>query len=674
MDGEVIIGVNLNTKSFEKQINVLENKLNDIEATLQMADEDKTLFSTSEIKDMEVEAEKLRNKLIDLRKKQSETSKTDFSAIKSSINNIGTSVENLTAKISKWALALIGIRSIYSGIRSAVSLVSGENENVANQINVMKSAIANALLPLAQKILDIFAKLMIYINYIFKFITGKNLFDFEKAWSKSSKNAKATSSYTKEIRKTLAGFDEMNILNDNVKGSSGGGVGDIGDNIKLKNPFEGWEDYNIPKWLKKVAELTKKVTQNWEDFAGMLSLVGFALGALTGNIGLSLISLIVYLVTQIPRLTNAIKILTGSNSLLEAGAKTLFAVFVPHIGIPLILADALNDLTTATGSTAKASNNLRDAQKKLKEMQSKLTSVVENYEDALKEAKKRQEELSKVEKETKLSGEELYKMIQNGAISYLDMNESQKKVYKAYLDNKDAQEKLKQATDNLKVSEQNQKKALDDVKTATIEDALAKQRAKGDYEGYKKTVIDAYQSGKIKAGEARDYIEQACQDMTEANSKTFTKDLPKAIKEGLNPDKYKNAFSKLKAAWNDFWSNLKKNISVTIDTYVGSSGGASSSGKGRHAAKGAIIYPSVPRLASGGIINMPGRGVPLAYGGERGAEAVVPLTDSQQMDLLGQSIARHMVINLTNINQMNGRVISRELQKVQNESNFAFNR
>ena len=84
----------------------------------------------------------------------------------------------------------------------------------------------------------------------------------------------------------------------------------------------------------------------------------------------------------------------------------------------------------------------------------------------------------------------------------------------------------------------------------------------------------------------------------------------------------------------------------------------------------------LPRLAKGGIINMPGRGV--NYGGanigERGAEGVIPLTDSQQMDLLGQSIARHMVINLTNINQMNGRVLSRELKKVQNENDFAYNR
>ena len=85
---------------------------------------------------------------------------------------------------------------------------------------------------------------------------------------------------------------------------------------------------------------------------------------------------------------------------------------------------------------------------------------------------------------------------------------------------------------------------------------------------------------------------------------------------------------------------------------------------------------SLPRLAKGGIVNMPGRGI--NYGGanigEKAPEAVIPFTDEQVMDRLGQSIARHMVINATINNTMNGRVISREIQRVQNQSNFAMNR
>ena len=83
-----------------------------------------------------------------------------------------------------------------------------------------------------------------------------------------------------------------------------------------------------------------------------------------------------------------------------------------------------------------------------------------------------------------------------------------------------------------------------------------------------------------------------------------------------------------------------------------------------------------PRLAQGGIINMPGKGTYVggAIAGESGREAVLPLTDSQQMELLGEAIGRYITINASITNTMNGRVISRELQKIQQENSFASNR
>ena len=85
--------------------------------------------------------------------------------------------------------------------------------------------------------------------------------------------------------------------------------------------------------------------------------------------------------------------------------------------------------------------------------------------------------------------------------------------------------------------------------------------------------------------------------------------------------------------------------------------------------------PQIPRLAVGGIVNMPGRGVPVggAIAGESGREGVIPLTDSQAMETLGQAIGRYITINANITNTMNGRVISRELQKINNNSYFAKN-
>lgn len=91
---------------------------------------------------------------------------------------------------------------------------------------------------------------------------------------------------------------------------------------------------------------------------------------------------------------------------------------------------------------------------------------------------------------------------------------------------------------------------------------------------------------------------------------------------------------------------------------------------------GKLSTIKLPRLAKGGIINQPGRGVMVgsAVAGERGKEGVIPLTDSQQMELLGEAIGKYITVNASITNTMNGRVISRELKKVQNENDFAFNR
>lgn len=89
-----------------------------------------------------------------------------------------------------------------------------------------------------------------------------------------------------------------------------------------------------------------------------------------------------------------------------------------------------------------------------------------------------------------------------------------------------------------------------------------------------------------------------------------------------------------------------------------------------------LQIPRIPYLAKGGIVNLPSRGVPVggALAGERGAEGVIPLTDSQQMALLGEAIGKYITINATVVNSMNGRVLSREIQKIQNQSDFATNR
>jgi hypothetical protein len=62
-----------------------------------------------------------------------------------------------------------------------------------------------------------------------------------------------------------------------------------------------------------------------------------------------------------------------------------------------------------------------------------------------------------------------------------------------------------------------------------------------------------------------------------------------------------------------------------------------------------------------------------AVAGEAGREAYLPLSDHQLLEELGSTIGKYITINAEIVNSMNGRVLSRELQRVQNDTSFAYN-
>lgn len=93
---------------------------------------------------------------------------------------------------------------------------------------------------------------------------------------------------------------------------------------------------------------------------------------------------------------------------------------------------------------------------------------------------------------------------------------------------------------------------------------------------------------------------------------------------------------------------------------------------------GTLAEFNLPRLKVGGIINNPGKGVPVgggrAIGGESGQEGVLPLTDNQRMEYLGQAIGKYVRINNYIENNMDSKRINRITKSSSNNRNFALNR
>ena len=83
---------------------------------------------------------------------------------------------------------------------------------------------------------------------------------------------------------------------------------------------------------------------------------------------------------------------------------------------------------------------------------------------------------------------------------------------------------------------------------------------------------------------------------------------------------------------------------------------------------------SFPRLAKGGLVNNPGNGVFMGnyVAGERGPEAVLPLTD-EVFDRLGLAIGRHTSINATIPVYAYNRQVAREIRRIEASQSFATN-
>ena len=647
---------------------------------------------------------------IKLTKQQEEVKK-----LKDSFNNVGSSIQDTINRVGKLALGIFGIRSAYMALRRASSELASYDKQYAANLEYIRFVLTQAIAPVLRGIVELAMKLLAYINLIAQAWFGVNLFSKGSAenFNKMKASAGGVSKAVKQIKKDLLGFDEINVLTDQSDTGTRAGAGGVGA-VMPSFDISDWQG-EVPKWLKWIMDNKDKVlgflkalgiaiaalklVKWFSDIAGGVSKLFSGITKIVPKIAkfittnAKLAAGIGLLVTGIITLVSSIAILIFNWDDLDTKHKILLAalaaVGAAFIALGYAIATGLSVATLGVGALIagiialvaaiatfvikcateeKAIKSVQKAQEDLKKAQDDLKTSTDEYIDAVDRATDAEKKLKEAEQKTKLSGEELYNQVERGILDYRDMTDEQKEVYKAYRDNLKAQEDLKLATDNLAQSKRNEKQASWDLQIATANET-------GNFYKLRDAVVNAFRKGELSAEEARDVLERAMSDMSSTAAEVFLEDIPYDIKSGLNPDKYQTTWQKFKKGWNDFWDGLKKKLNIDVSAnYRNNMTGFS--GASHSFATGGIFYPSkIPKLASGGIVNLPGRGALYngAYIGERGAEAVVPLTDNQQMELLGATIGRYITVNANIVNSMNGRVISRELKQIQNEQDFAYN-
>ena len=456
------------------------------------------------------------------------------------LDDIGKGLKGIVKNVGKWTLAIFSVRSAYMLIRRAVSTIAQDDEELAAKIQYISYVVAYTLKPVVEWIVNAALKLLSIIGAVLKGLFGieLNTKDAANAFNKANKNATA-------LKKTIAGFDEMNILNDSSGGASlGGGIGvpklpDSSNFEEYASNFKDMWDEMLNANRIATARLFADTDKVWgllkfgwfDTIQGLVYTIQGVIDFIKG-----IVQVIVGLIQG-----DTEKVRRGLYNLLNGFKEALRGTYQFLIGL----------VEMGVGIVWGAIRTIEN--------------IVFKIRDAIKNV--------------------IVQVINWMASGF-----------------KSAGDYIKNIFNSIVVF----------------------------FKNIISTIVGLFQNIGSRVGE-----------IVGGAFKAVVNGILRAIENILNYPI--NAINKLTNV-------INKIPGVNI---------------------GWLPTFSLPRLARGGIVNNPGPGVMMGsyVAGERGAEAVLPLTD----DTL-QRLANMIPITINLSNNMNSRVISREIIKTQNESNFAFNR
>lgn len=690
-NGKVTIEAQLETKEFDKQIDALEEKSIKLEKKLKEPQK-----YNLDIKQAQANLEKIRNQITDLNNKSFKqglskitnielnpasiknlnNAKVQLEGINTSaiklqgnlgyvaknINDLGFKQEKATEKTSKgfdknidslkrFGLGLLSVGSIFAVVSKASSSYLQHDEELAKKMSDTWAGLGAILSPIINGIANILLKGVAIINQFIYALTGVNL--VAKA---NEKALKKQTSAQKALNKETAKFDEITTLGTLDKASSTGSS--IDNQIELPTLSEKTIDTinKIAEALKPVYNVIKDIIEWCLDHPDIvLTILG--VGALVTGI------------------SKVIGISTGTAGAAALGGTGLAGL----LGILLAIA-AIGVITISIVKVVEEINKLNEATEGAKNAIQSGTKLTKKYIAQSDEVIKGKKKEDKITKDTAKS----YANLSNSMLAYASSAESgYQEIYK--------EQQKYGVFGNLLYAESfdRQKEAMN----LNIEDGyryLAQLDKMYDADQLGKEGIDDYADA---MGNFMDYVGKGGVSIDNLTKRFgLNKEQAEALQQmyykvRLNLEKIPetkkveiltnlgltdtSTFSgKVRKAVDDSMIKALTNAQKTINEWRNKFTGDSWVDRIMRTTLGKV------KLAQGGIVNNPGKGVPIGtniIAGEAGREAVLPLND-QVLSQLGQQIGKYITINATMVNNMNGRQISRELQRIQSNNNFTSNR
>lgn len=522
----------------------------------------------------------------------------DANRLKASFNNVGKSIQSSIKSVARLALGIFTVGSAMMMLRRASSDLANYDKQYAANLEYIRYALTQAIAPVLQWIVKLAATLLGYINAIIQGWFGINLFSRGSAenFNKMKASTGGISKAVKEIKKQLAGFDEINMLTDQSDTGTKAGAGGVGATPDFDlSAMQG----DVPPWLQWIIDHKNEILSTLAGIAAGLLALKFGLGGIKAlGIGI-LVKGIIDLITS---LRDYLKDPSWENfgKVVKAIGEIILGVGIIIGNVPVIVAGAI---VLITGLIIKYWDQIKAfIQKGIDWLTGKSDWVHKMFGDTIGS---------------------IYDLFTRTLQNLLGIFDNFFKMLKGIFDGI-----IKFVKG---VFTGNWKKAWEGIKDifSSIWNGI-----KNIFKGVIKIISD----------------------MVVTVAKTTGNIISGAFKAVVN-----GVMGAIEGILNAPINAINGLISV-INAVPGIN-------------LGHLPTFNLPRLAVGGIVNMPNKGTMIggAIAGESGREGVLPLTDQQAMAELGSEIGKHVLVNLTNITQMNGRVIGRELKQIQSEQDFAFN-
>lgn len=206
------------------------------------------------------------------------------------INTFTDSVNRGIKKLLRMGIAVYGIRTAYTILSRAATTYINNNEGVKNSIQGVWNALGQLLGPVIEWVSGLLLKLIGYLDVFIQALTGVSI--IAKANANALKKQTSAQEGLNKAQREQAGFDEQNVLSDNSSSSSGdtGGLSSFGG-----IDMSGVElDPDMVERVRKFGEICKDVfgwiKDNWKII--VIAIAGITAGIVAFNVAAAICNLL----------------------------------------------------------------------------------------------------------------------------------------------------------------------------------------------------------------------------------------------------------------------------------------------------------------------------------------------------------------------------------------------